>query len=466
MLNKEFLNELFKTTFKNRNVLEICRAHLEFHYLPTEEYKELWKYVKNTYIGSGRVPTFGLASQFFKDNANIIELIGKIKQASSPNEEDILKELEEYIKDVIYVDFGNKYGDLWNKGKKAEAKKLLDSTAVKLTDFSLNRGTENFTKVYQGFGSRHQQRKNNKKEKLICYFGIQDLDDMVNGLEETDMALFSAQSGVGKTKLLQYIGVYNSRLGYDVMHLQLEGSKEEAEDGYDACWSGQKIYTISKGYLDETEFNELQNFLDIHLANVKGEVYLYAPEKFGSVTAADLRAYIVDYIKIHGKAPDLVLIDYFELMDPGNGKTYGTGTEGEKARRRDLARLLKNIAVEFRTRFIIPTQASSVDSDLLNDPNFVMTRYHLSGDKSQLDAFTVFASLNQTKDEYYEGIMRIHVDKSRKHKKSDPVRIWQDYEHNKFYDHHKTLEKQGKLFSNPKDIANSLKSVEDNDDNY
>jgi hypothetical protein len=99
---------------------------------------------------------------------------------------------------------------------------------------------------------------------------------------------------------------------------------------------------------------------------------------------------------------------------------------------------MKNIAVEFNTRLITATQASSVDPQLLNDPKFVMTRYNVSEFKNIAEPFSYFFTLNQTKDEYINNLMRIYIDKCRKYKGGQTVTIHTNYSDGCFYDAIKT----------------------------
>lgn len=68
-----------------------------------------------------------------------------------------------------------------------------------------------------------------------------------------------------------------------------------------------------------------------------------------------------------------------------------------------------------------------------------MTRYDISEFKGAVKPFSYFGTLNQTKDEYEAGIMRIFNDKIRKKKAKQVIRICQAYEFDRFYDRNRTI---------------------------
>ena len=99
--------------------------------------------------------------------------------------------------------------------------------------------------------------------------------------------------------------------------------------------------------------------------------------------------------------------------------------------------------MEQNTRVATATQASTVAPELLNNPNFYMTRYNVSEFKAIVDPFTVFLTYNQTSEEYKERCARIFIDKSRKSVGDKLISICQNYGKDKFYDRARTIEKFG-----------------------
>ena len=331
----------------------------------------------------------------------------------------------------------NSLGDLYNEGNRDKAYITLEKASNDLFNFSLKENY--FEKIFDGYNERFDRRQLNRMDRdddiVKVPFGIDELDRISKGgINAGDTALFLAQSGVGKSKLLKWIGVNAARLGFKVLHLQAEGTKKECLDLYDATWTGC--------HLNDVEFGNISTEINVKIQqairNIKGqggEIFVEAFEQFGSASLQNVRTIIETLEKDHGKM-DLVLLDYFELFSPGNGIRYKPSEE--RHRREAIGDSLKNIAVEFNTRIISATQASTVSPDLLNDSNFIMTRYNVSEFKNVIKPFSFFISMNQTEDEKHDNFMRLYVDKLRKYRSGQVIRIFQNYDRERFYDGTKT----------------------------
>lgn len=444
-LTEDFLLEYFKMCFRSREIIEVGITHLKFQFLPTEAQKELWKTIKNLYQTRGELPSIGQISQLHggkgKEDLAVLELLSKIKQVEVPNKDTLLKVFEDFIKDSISVEFYDKFAEYYNNGNREGARLYLKDKAKELTEFSVTKELSQSEKIFGGFKKRQERREleaqGDGKLKIKVPLGIDELDDLLGGgIDITDTFLLLAQSGVGKTKALRWFGVSAARRGFKVLHFQLEGAKVECEDGYDATWSAQSIYNLEYANIDSKIFNDLIK-ISKQVTDNGGDVWIEAFETFNSATLIDIRNKIVEFEKNNGQVPDLILIDYMELAEPGDGKKYAVNQE--RFRREAIANGLKNLAVEFKTRIGTATQGSTVDPENLNNPDFVMTRYDISEFKGALKPFSLFFTLNQTRDEYDSNIMRLYTDKIRKKKGNKTIRICQNYNFDRFYDRLETI---------------------------
>lgn len=434
-LSPDFLLELFKGCLRSKTILEASVVHLKYTFLPEERYKKLWKEISEYYGLHGILPTFGVLSQIFSSDQNVKDLLVKIKDIEPPTQHLLLKQFEEFIKDSMIVEFYYKLGDTYNTGEKERAQQLIKEFSQQIGNFTLS--NNQFKTVFKGFAEQQQERTLNfiSTEAGVrkIPFGIDETDYYCHGgMDPGDTALFLAQSGVGKTKLLRHIAVTAARLGFRVLHIQGEDSEINCTKGFAATWTRLPLKQIESGNISEKVIQDLtKRANDIH--SLGGEIYIKAFEQFDTASAKDIRQAIIDAEKAYGKI-DLVTIDYFELFDPGDGKKYSTVNDGERARRRSLGKKFKNIAIEFKVALVTATQASSVDPEKLKDPAFVMTRYNVSEFKAVIDPFSFFISLNQTLDERAQGIMRLHNDKIRNYKSGQTYKIYQHYDTDTFYD--------------------------------
>lgn len=437
-LSENFILELFKICMRNKRVFEIAIEHIKFQFLPGEEYKLIWEAMFRYYEGSSQLITPGLLSQKFEDNIKVIELIADIKSAFTPDKDAVLEQLEVFVKNRIFLSGYDRLGDLFNQGDKDGAFAQMGKIADQINDFTIKE--QYFDKVFEGFNERHTERV--KKKQLGEVFkskipiGIDEIDDITNGgPDRGDTFLALAQSGVGKTKFLRHVGVSCARRGYKVAHVQAEGTRDECMNGYDACWTGQKLWDIEFGNI-KTETKEKIAKAQKNVRSTGGEIYVESFEQFNTAKLSDVREILQNLEKAHGKI-DVLLLDYFELFDPGDGKNYGPGEE--RQRRESLANKLKNIAIEFDILIVTATQASTVEPAKLNNPKFVQTRYDISEFKGVIRPFSYFVTMNQTMDEKENKLMRLYMDKIRKYKGGQVVKIYQNYDRERFYDRGKTI---------------------------
>lgn len=440
-LTNDFLYELFKLCFRKKEVTDICVNHLKFSYLPTESFKKFWKAFVNYYKLNNQIPTIGTLSQQFAKDKEVISIMAEIKESNMPDRDATLKTFENFIKQGMFIEAYDKLADEYNNNSKQSAYKMFKEYADSIDTFSILKGTKIYEEIFGGFEKRTQERRLKKLSgesvKTKIPLGIDEIDAILKGgMSEKEIALFLAQSGVGKTKLLRWIGISAVRRGYKVLHLQAEGSSEECYRGYDSTWSGLTNEVIDNADLDENLYDNLKKLVkNIKIAG--GEIYVYTYEQFTKPKLTEVVLLIQEIEKLFGKI-DLILLDYFELFDPATGFKYKI--EQERERRRDLGRNLKNIAIEFSTRVISCTQASDVPPNLREDPDFVMTRSNVSEFKNIAEPFDMFVTLNQTRDEKRNNVMRLYIDKLRNYPCGQVVKIFQSYKNDRFYDRKKTLE--------------------------
>ena len=440
-LSKTFLLELFRLLFLKKDIADVCVEHLKYEYLPNQEYKKIWKSYIKLYQNTGKIPSIGIVSQQLSDDDKVQELIGTIKDLDIPDKEGILTQLEAYIKDSMSVEVYDRFGEIYNKGDRDGARKVLRDFAEQLGNFSIKRDIY-YETIFDSFENRifeNQLRtigRETVRDKLP--FSIDEIDDLTGGgMDIGDTACLLMRSGVGKTKALRWVGVGAARRGFKVLHIQAEGTKRKCLDGYDATWTAQPAFEIAKGELKDPIFNKLKKSIK-DISNLGGEIFVHSFEQFNQPSMTDVRNQIIDLIKIHGHI-DLVLFDYLELFSPGDGIKYHIGEE--RHRRQAVARKMKNIAVEFNTRVMTATQADNVGIEDWNNPNFCMTRNNVSECKSLIDSFSFFFTGNQTKAEKDGDVMRIYLDKLRDYySPTRPIHIYQNYKYDRFYDRKRTLQ--------------------------
>lgn len=443
-LSSNFLNEFFRLCFLKKDIYEIARTHVKYEYIPDalRQYKKILKSIINN--NSNSLPSFGVISQQHIDDPDVQEALTTIREADIVDSESIIDQLELFIKNQRFKILNDKVVELYSSpdDRKDEAISLQAKESVDIVNFSLKSDNGSFLKVFSDF---HHQLKESQvraeqdeeyKEKVP--FGIDFLDDRTGGIDSGDTALWIMRSGVGKSTVLKWTGMYCCRLKYNVLHIQLEGTKKEAYDKYAQMWTKASYSDLKYGNFNAQELEKIDKYIE-NMNRADKELYIYAFEKFGEASMVDIRDLIIDYQKVRGVFPDLVIIDSLDLVATGINKKLDNDPNWKKEKMDKVAQQMKNLCSEFYPmRVLTATQAA--DFSGWNDPDQVLTRSNTEGNRTLIKPFSYVFTFNVTVEESKANVGRVFIDKFRNYKVDKPIfKIKTDYDKGNFYDRSGTL---------------------------
>jgi hypothetical protein len=440
-LSPSFTEELLKAAFTDKEVLDVLSEHFEYTYLPPEQIipRRLFKAVLDYYRVHQKVPTMGIISQqpILQRVEGVNNYLVRVMDVTVPSTDDLMMGLETYIKSNMFQACYYRVAELYNEKSVGEAVRYQAEESQRILDFSLLKDTNYLSSVLGGYEKRCAERRaEGEAVKKKIPFGIEALDVITEGGIDAaagDTCCLVARSGAGKTKFLRHIGVEAMRRGYSVLHFQAEGSLKECLDGYDAHWTGYNEYELHQQEGDLEKESKVRKTLRL-LKQRGAEIEVKAYEQFNAASMVDVRKTIQEYYKIKKKYPDVITLDYLELFDPGDGKRYDATVMGEKMRRENSARKLKNLCMEFKMAGFTATQCNDVFVKDKEDESFVITRNNVSAAKGIPDSFSALLSLNVSSREYEKEEARIYVDKMRKHKGGQTIKIATSYKNGRFVD--------------------------------
>src|SRR5690606_2181039 len=325
-LSPDFLNELFKTCLRSKTVLEIAINHVQYHFLPTEEYKELWKAISNHFRTLEQIPSIGSLAEQFKLKPKVIEQLRHIKEADGPAKELILTQLEIFVKKAMFLELHSDMKETYERGQYEKAIEILTKKSENIANFSLK--AKAFESIFSGFENRYNTRMINNSLSQGQFlnkasFGIDSLDSRTyGGLDRGKTCLITARSGIGKSFLLRWIGYYNARMGKKVLHFQFEGSKKECTNAYDALMAGSNYHDMNLTCLSQDVVNKVIE----NSKKITGDIKVIAYEQFDAATMVDVRNSVIDHFKSYGDA-DVILVDYLDEVQPGDGIRYSASAE-------------------------------------------------------------------------------------------------------------------------------------------
>lgn len=413
---------------------------MNYSYLPDKPYKELWKFMLSfqSTSSTGAMPSIGIISQAYQTDKDILHIVGQIKRVGVLDKHDFLNQFSLFLNRCFFIEFTTNSVDLFNQGKKEEAFEAAFEFTKKFNSFQVKETF--YQSVFKGYEERQRERNLKQHEEEMgserrVIFGIDEMDAKCGLLKPGDSILFLAQSGKGKSQFLKHLAITNARRGCRVAHFQLEGTKEECTTAYDSSWTGALYQNIESNILT-TE--QIENFTNIS-RKVEGDIYIDVAEQFNSISMKDLDDRVGEMIKLYGDI-DLIIIDYLEKAQPGDGRKYAATSDGERMRREAVGDKIKNIGVKYNAVTATATQANNISKDKLNNPEFTLTREHIADFKALINSFSFFFTHNMTDEEYDNNFARIYIDKLRKRKSNFVVRIATNYARSRYYDRKKTLQ--------------------------
>jgi len=183
--------------------------------------------------------------------------------------------------------------------------------------------------------------------------GYRDLDNILAGLQRSDLFILAARPSMGKTAMVLNLA-HNIAVKADqpVLIFSLEMSKEQLVDRILAKESGVSAWGLRTGHLTDDDFEKLS-----HAMGPLSEAQILIDDTPG-ITISDMRT---KARREHHKRPlGLIVVDYLQLMSGGTRFS----SDGNRVQEiSEISRGLKGIARELNVPLVALSQLSrSVES--------------------------------------------------------------------------------------------------------
>lgn len=183
--------------------------------------------------------------------------------------------------------------------------------------------------------------------------GFKDLDNILAGLQRSDLFVLAARPSMGKTALSLNIA-HNVALQSEqaVLLFSLEMSKEQLVDRMLAVESGVDAWALRTGNLSDSDFEKIGEAM-----GSLSEAQIYIDDTPG-ITVGDLRTKARR--EAHQRPLSLIMVDYLQLMS-GGSRFSGDGNRVQEIS--EISRGLKQVARELNVPLVALSQLSrSVES--------------------------------------------------------------------------------------------------------
>jgi replicative DNA helicase len=215
------------------------------------------------------------------------------------------------------------------------------------------------------------------------------VDDLMDGgLAPGELGVVMAPAGIGKSWLLINIGANAIRNGKNVVHFTLELNENYVGQRYDSVITGIPAQNLKNHQED----------IENKMSRISGELVIkYYPTK--SVGVMALKAHIEKSAMV-GKAPDLVIVDYADLLK--------VSAKDKHEALEELYEELRGMAGEYGVPVWTATQAgrSALEDDIIEADKIAA-----SYGKVMVSDFIM--SLSRKVQDKLSGTGRVHIVKNR-----------------------------------------------------
>jgi replicative DNA helicase len=305
---------------------------------------DIWSFIRNYSEANGTVPPTNLLVEKFRDFTPV-DGIGATKYH--------LEELQaEYLTDSLKDILRNTASEVQSgQGVKA-LEDLITKTSALKKNTSVIRDIDAID-IEDAVAYYENVKRQNEIGSIGIKTGLAGFDNYLPaGIMPGQLGVFLAYPGIGKSWMALYFAVQAWKQGKSPLIISLEMSETEVRNRVftimgDGLWSHRKL---SAGLV---ETDDLRRWHGKELAG-KPEFHIISNDGGGEVTPSVIRGKIDQY------KPDLIIVDYLQLMSP-NQKS-----DNETVRMKNLSRELKLMAIAEEIPIIAISSATPDDVNKLD----------------------------------------------------------------------------------------------------
>jgi replicative DNA helicase len=346
--------------------------------------------------------------QSVKDDNNYaedIEAISNIDKSVLEQREFILDLVEDFSKRGAMTEAIKKSVVLLKEEKFGDIEHLIKSALLVTRDVQI--GQDYFEEVKDRVSRLFQQKAENKFRTVFDTFN-RNLD---GGLSAKELGIVVAPPGVGKSLYLVNQGAKSLLEGRNVLYVSLEMSEDKIANRFDSVLTHLKNAKLKE---PGTQL-KLHERLDLIKTKTQGRLII---KEFptGTVNVNNIRALLVQLNLHKNFKPDLIIVDYLELLRPQRV------IDSEYMAQQRIAEELRGLASETNCLLWTASQTNRQARKVA-----IITDAELGDSYGKIRPADWVISLNQTQEEYDKGQMRVYVLKARDSKQHYIVPVTIDY---------------------------------------
>ena len=269
-------------------------------------------------------------------------------------------------------------------------------------------GQEYFDGLSERWDRTHNADDEDKYKTLLPSLN----QSLEGGLGQKELAMVIAPPGVGKSLWLVNQAVQSMMEGRKVLYISLEMSEDKIAQRFDSVMT-----LIPQAQLkDPAAQLKVTERLSIFQSNFKDSQLMIKEFPCGTATVNTLRALLVQLRNYEEFVPDVIVIDYLELLRPNRENQH------EYQAQQRIAEELRGLAMEQNILLWTATQTNRMGRAVK-----IITDSELGDSYCKIRTCDFAISLNQSEEEFDSGTMRAYVVKSRNGRPRFTVPMLIDY---------------------------------------
>jgi len=330
--------------------------------------------------------------QLLSEYEDDIEQINNIDSSVNENREFVLDLIEDFarkqaisqaIKESVVLLKENRISEIEEKVREA----MLVSREVNVGQLYFQDVDNRFHRLFDD--------KQKKKYKTVFNTFNNFLD---GGLNSKELAIVIAPPGVGKSLYLVNQGAVALKENKKVLYISLEMAEDKIAQRFDSILTLVPNHKLK----DKATYPLLKERLSQVQKRFDGAQLIIKEFPVGQLNVNQIRALLVQLKLHHDFVPEILIVDYLELLRPNRQ------IDAEYMAQERIAQELRGLAMEHNLLVWTATQTNRSGKKVAT-----ITDAELGDSYGKIRPADWAISLNQTEEEYEKGRMRVYVVKAR-----------------------------------------------------
>lgn len=382
----------------------IVRPYLKPEYFEDESLAWAWAVAQSHADKYGDLPSLAVLRQYARSAdprfANLYYgMVQRIEQSPLSEEQFMRDAAVSFCKRNIFVATVQQSSREYNAGNVAKAYELFARASEDLEKATWT--TPDATFLFDELYRRQVRRLADETDGETIPTGLHQLDKLLNGgLSKGELGCWIAYAKKGKSTLLLNHGVVATRSCMrNTAHFVFEGGRRQVEDRYDAAFMQEAYQEIKNGMSSDVYVQACEQY-----RMLQGKLFIQAMVDDWDHTIVDVTEALRTQKHVRGWEPDLVIIDYGDLLSGRDKGSYRSETAKQKAAFRDMKLFAsRGYAVWTASQVQRPREGSEDTAD------WIYAR-QVADCYEKVRVCDFFGSLNQCKQERDACVMRLYAE--------------------------------------------------------